>query len=49
VSNPKQTFGTKLDDNSHKLALNYIISTIKTQVNGDVETLNFFNSEITQT
>jgi hypothetical protein len=48
VSNSNQELGTKLDGNPYKLALKYIISTIKTQVNGDAETLDFFNLEVTQ-
>jgi hypothetical protein len=48
VSNPNQELGTKLDGTPHKLALKYIISMIKTQVDGDDETLNFFNPKIIQ-
>jgi hypothetical protein len=48
VSNPNQKLDTKLDGNPHKLALKYIISTINTQVDGDVETLDFLNLKITQ-
>jgi hypothetical protein len=48
VLNPNQELGPKLDGTPHKLALKYIISTIKTQVDGDTKTLDFLNSEITQ-
>jgi hypothetical protein len=48
VPNPNQKLDTKLDGIPYKLALKYIISTIKTQVDGDTETLNFLNPEITQ-
>jgi hypothetical protein len=48
VSNSNQEFDTKLDDNPHKLALKYIIDMIKNQVDGDVETLDFLNFEVTQ-
>jgi hypothetical protein len=48
ISNPNQELITKLDGNPHKLALEYIISTIKNQVDGDTETLNFLNLEVTQ-
>jgi hypothetical protein len=47
MSDPNQKLSTKLDDNPHKLALEYIISTIKTHVNGDAETLQFLNFEVT--
>jgi hypothetical protein len=49
VSNPNQELDTKLDGNPHKLALKYIISTIKTQIDGDAETLDFLNLEVIQT
>jgi hypothetical protein len=49
MSNPNQEFDTKLDGNTHKLALKYINSTIKTQVDGDVETLDSLNLEVIQT
>jgi hypothetical protein len=45
VLNPNQELGPKLDGTPHKLALKYIISTIKTQVDGDTKTLDFLNSE----
>jgi hypothetical protein len=48
VSNPNQKLGTKLDGNPHKLALKYI-NMIKTQVDGDTETLDFLNLEVIQT
>jgi hypothetical protein len=48
VPNPNQELDNKLDGNSHKLALKYIISTIKIQVDGDVETLNFLNLKAIQ-
>jgi hypothetical protein len=48
VPNPNQELGTKLDDNHHKLALKYINSTIKTQVEGDAETLGSLNLEVIQ-
>jgi hypothetical protein len=38
MSNLNQKLGAKLYGNSHKLVLKYIISTIKTQVDGDAET-----------
>jgi hypothetical protein len=41
MSNPNQELDTKLDGNPQKLTLKYIISTINTQVDGDVETLDF--------
>jgi hypothetical protein len=46
--NPNQKLSTKLDDNPHKLALKYIINMINTQLDGDTETLDFLNLEITQ-
>jgi hypothetical protein len=49
VPNPNQELGTKLDGNPHKLALKYINSTIKTQVDGDTETLDSLNLEVIQT
>jgi hypothetical protein len=49
VSNPNQKLGTKLDGNPHKLALKYINITIKTQVDGDTETIDFLNLEVIQT
>jgi hypothetical protein len=48
MPNPNWELDTKLDGNSHKLSLEYIISMIKTQVDGDDETLNFLNIEVTQ-
>jgi hypothetical protein len=48
VSNPNQKLSTKLDSNSHKLALKYIISTIKIQVDDDVKTIDFLNLEVTK-
>jgi hypothetical protein len=48
VSNPNQELATKLDGNPHKLALKYINNTIKTQVDGNAKTLNFFNPEVIQ-
>jgi hypothetical protein len=48
VPNPNQKLDTKLYGNPHKLALEYIISTIKIQMDGDVETLDFLNLEVTQ-
>jgi hypothetical protein len=49
VSNPNQELDTKLDSNPHKLALKYINSTIKTQVEGDTETLDSLNLKVIQT
>jgi hypothetical protein len=49
VPNPNQELGTKSDGNPHKLALKYINSTIKTQVDGDAETLDSLNLEVIQT
>jgi hypothetical protein len=49
VPNPNQEFGTKLDGNPNKLALKYINSTIKTQVDSDTETLDSLNLEVIQT
>jgi hypothetical protein len=48
MPNLNQKLSTKLDGNPHKLALKYIISTIKTQVDGDAETLNSLNHEVIQ-
>jgi hypothetical protein len=48
MTNPNQELNTKLDSNPHKLALEYIISTIKTQVVCNAETLNFLNIEVIQ-
>jgi hypothetical protein len=48
VRNPNQKLDTKLDDNPYKLVLKYIISTIKTQMDDDAETLDFFNLELIQ-
>jgi hypothetical protein len=48
VPNPNQKLGIKLDDKSYQLALKYIIITIKIQVDGDTENLDFFNLEVTQ-
>jgi hypothetical protein len=48
VSNPNQELDTKLDDTPHKLALEYINSMIKTQVDGDSKTLYSLNLEIIQ-
>jgi hypothetical protein len=48
MSNPNQKFGTKLDGTPHKLALKYIKSMTKTQVDGDAETLDSFNLEAIQ-
>jgi hypothetical protein len=48
VPNPYQEFDTKLDGIPHELALKYIKSMTKTQVNGDAETLNSFNLETIQ-
>lgn len=49
MPNPNQELGTKLDGNPHKLALKHINSTIKTQVDGDAETLDFLNLKVNQT
>jgi hypothetical protein len=49
VSNPNQKLGTKSDGNPHKLALKYMNSTIKTQVDGDTETLDSLNLGVIQT
>jgi hypothetical protein len=49
VSNSNQELSTKLDGNPHKLALKCINSTIKTQVDGDSETLDSINLEVIQT
>jgi hypothetical protein len=49
VLNPNQKLDTKLDGSPHKLALKYINSMIKTHMDGDAETLNFFNFKIIQT
>ena len=49
MPNPNQELGTKLDGNPHKLALKYINSTIKTQVNGDYEIIDSLNVKVIQT
>jgi hypothetical protein len=49
VSNPNQKFGSKLDGNTHKLALKYINGTIKIQLDGDAKTLDSLNLEVIQT
>jgi hypothetical protein len=35
-----------MDDNSHKLIIKHIISTIRASVDGDVEILGFLNLEV---
>jgi hypothetical protein len=49
VPNPNQKIDPKLDGIPNKLVLKYINSTIKTKVDGDVETLESLNLEIIQT
>jgi hypothetical protein len=49
VSDLNQELSIKLDGNPHKLALKHINSTIKTQADGDVETLDSLDLKIIQT
>jgi hypothetical protein len=49
MPNPNQKLGSKLDGNRHKLALKYVNSMIKTQVDCDVETLDSLKFEVIQT
>jgi hypothetical protein len=49
VSNLNQELDTKSDGKPHKLALKHINGTIKTQVDGDAETLDSLNLEVIQT
>jgi hypothetical protein len=48
VPNSNYELDMKLDGNPHKITLKYIISMIKTYVNGDTETLDFINFEVAQ-
>jgi hypothetical protein len=48
VPNPNLKLDTKLDGTPYKLALKYIKNTIKTQVDGDAETLHSLNLEAIQ-
>jgi hypothetical protein len=45
VSNSKHDLDTKIYSNPHKLVIKHIISIIRTQVDNNVETLNFINIE----
>jgi hypothetical protein len=46
VPNSNKDIDTKIDDNSNKLEIKYIISMIKTQVNNDIKTVDFLNLEV---
>jgi hypothetical protein len=48
MPNPKQELSTKLYGNPQKLALKYINSMMKIQVDDDVETLDSLNLEVIQ-